>query len=150
MAAADVGDFEWIGTDRAVFRMRHSKTGDVSPKPVKNETAAALREWLKAAGITEGAVFRRLWGAKVGPALSPHAIAAVVQRRAALAGVPGDFAGHSLRRGFVTEAGLHDVPLAEIMALTGHRLVRSVVQYHEVGDVLRSKATDLRRRRPNN
>lgn len=128
--------------------MRRSKTGDTGPKPVKDETAAALRLWLSAANITEGAVFRRLWGTKVGPRLSPHAIAAVVQRRAQLAGLPGNFAGHSLRRGFVTEASMSDVPLAETMAMTGHRMVKSVVRYAEVGDVLKSKASDLLRRRP--
>lgn len=148
IAAAEYRDFEWLGADQAVFRMRRSKTGDNGPKPVKDETAAALRRWLTAANITEGAVFRRLWGAKLGPRLSAHAIAAIVQRRAQLAGLPGDFAGHSLRRGFVTEASMSDVPLAETMAMTGHRMVKSVIRYSEVGDVLKSKASDLFRRRP--
>lgn len=146
IAKAEVRDFEWIGPHQAVFRMRQSKTGDQTPKPVVDDTAAALKAWLKAAKITEGAVFRRLWkSTKVGESLSPHAIAAIVQRRARLAGLLGDFAGHSLRRGFVTEASMHDVPLAETMALTGHRLVKSVIRYSEVGDVLRGKAASLRR-----
>lgn len=151
IALADVGDLEWMGPGQAVFRMRRSKTGDAGPKPVVGETADALRVWLEAAQITEGAIFRRLWGAKVGPRLSPHAAAAIVKRRAAMAGLPGDFAGHSLRRGFVTEAGLNDVPIAQTMAMTGHRLTKSVVKYSEVGDVLNSKAAGLldhgRRRR---
>ena len=151
IARAEVRDLEWIGVDQAIFRMRTSKTDDAGPKPIKGETAAALRDWLKAAGITEGPLFRRLWGKTVGAALSPHAIAAIVQRRARQAGLPGDFAGHSLRRGFVTEAGLNDVPLAQTMAMTGHRLTKSVVRYSDVGDVLTSKASDLvevgRRRR---
>lgn len=148
IAAAEWRDFEWMGPEQAVFRMRRSKTGDTGPKPVKDDTAIALRRWLGAANITDGAVFRRLWGAKVGARLSPHAIAAIVQRRAQLAGLAGDFAGHSLRRGFVTQAGMSEVPLAETMAMTGHRMVKSVVRYSEVGDVLKSKASDLLRRRP--
>lgn len=143
IARAEVRDLEWIGVDQAVFRMRTSKTDDAGPKPIKGETAAALRDWLRAAGISEGPMFRRLWGKTVGAALSPHAIAAIVQRRANQAGLPGDFAGHSLRRGFVTEAGLNDVPLAQTMAMTGHRLTKSVVRYSDVGDVLTSKASDL-------
>ena len=143
IAAADIRDLEWMGADTAIFRMRRSKTGDSGPKPVKDEAAVALREWLAVAKITEGALFRRLWGPKVGERLSAHAIAAIVKRRAALAGLPGDFAGHSLRRGFVTEAGLNDIPLAQTMAMTGHRLTKSVVRYSEVGDVLTSKASDL-------
>lgn len=143
IAAAEVRDLEWMGVDTAVFRMRRSKTGDSGPKPVKDEAAIALRDWLAAAKITDGALFRRLWGPRVGERLSAHAIAAIVKRRAAQAGLPGDFAGHSLRRGFVTEAGLNDIPLAQTMAMTGHRLTKSVVRYSEVGDVLSSKASDL-------
>lgn len=148
ISGAECRDFEWMGPEQAVFRMRRSKTGDTGPKPVKDDTAVALLRWLAAAKISEGPVFRRLWGDKVGPRLSPHAIAAIVQRRAQFAGLPGDFAGHSLRRGFVTEAGMNEVPLAETMAMTGHRMVKSVVRYSEVGDVLKSKASDLFRRRP--
>jgi len=143
IAAAEVRDLEWLSSNTAVFRMRRSKTGDNSPKPVKGEAALALKDWLQAAKINEGALFRRLWGPKVGERLSTHAIASIVKRRAALAGLPGDFAGHSLRRGFVTEAGLNDIPLAQTMAMTGHRLTKSVVRYSEVGDVLSSKASDL-------
>lgn len=143
IAAAEVRDLEWMGADTAIFRMRRSKTGDSGPKPVKDEAAVALRDWLAAAKITEGALFRRLWGPKVGERLSAHAIAAIVKRRASQAGLPGDFAGHSLRRGFVTEAGLNDIPLAQTMAMTGHRLTKSVVRYSEVGDVLNSKASNL-------
>lgn len=143
IAAAEVRDLEWMGADTAIFRMRRSKTGDSGPKPVKDEAAIALREWLAAAKITDGALFRRLWGPKVGERLSAHAIAAIVKRRATQAGLPGDFASHSLRRGFVTEAGLNNIPLAQTMAMTGHRLTKSVVRYSEVGDVLSSKASDL-------
>lgn len=143
ISLADLGDLEWMGSETAVFRMRRSKTGDEGPKPVTGEAALALRDWLAAAKIAEGALFRRLWGPKVGQRLSPHAIAAIVKKRAAMANLPGDFAGHSLRRGFITEAGLNDIPLAQTMAMSGHRLTKSVVRYSEVGDVLTSKAANL-------
>jgi len=57
----------------------------------------------KASGLTEGAVFRRLWIMRIGEALSPAAVGAIVQWRAAKAGLKGSIGGHSLRRGFVTE-----------------------------------------------
>lgn len=144
IAKAEVQDLEWMGPEEAVFRMRRSKTGDKGPKPVKSEAAAALKAWLSAAKITEGALFRRLWGPKVGPALSGHSIAAIVKRRATLAGLSGDFAGHSIRRGFVTEAGLHEIPLAQTMAMTGHRMTKSVIRYADTGDALTNKASNLR------
>lgn len=143
ISLAEVRDLEWLGPEVAVFRMRRSKTGDSGPKPVKGEAAVALKRWLEAAKVTEGALFRRLWGSTVGDRLSAHAAAAIVKRRAAMAGVPGDFAGHSLRRGFVTEAGLNDIPLAQTMAMTGHKLTKSVVRYSDVGEVLTSKASKL-------
>lgn len=147
IARAEVGDLEWFGPDKAVFRMRRSKTGDTGPKPVLDETATALRQWLEMAQVAEGPIFRRLWNKTVGNPLSPHAIAAIVQRRAKLAGLPGDFAGHSLRRGFVTEATSQAIPLPDTMALTGHRLVKSVIRYADVGSVLTSKAASLSSRR---
>jgi hypothetical protein len=48
-----------------------------------------------------------------------------VRRRAQLAGLNGEFSAHSLRSGFMTEAGRQNVPLAEEMALTGHRSVQT-------------------------
>ena len=48
-------------------------------------------------------------------------------------GLTGPIGGHSLHAGFVTEAGTRGVPLAEVMALTGHRSVASVVGYHRTG-----------------
>lgn len=143
ISLAEVRDLEWLGPETAVFRMRRSKTSDEGPKPVKGEAAVALKRWLEAAKINDGALFRRVWGPTVGERLSAHAAAAIVKRRAAQAALPGDFAGHSLRRGFVTEAGLNDVPLAQTMAMTGHRLTRTIVGYTDVSDVLTSKAADL-------
>jgi len=51
-----------------------------------------------------------------------------------LAGLEGDFGGHSLRSGFVTEASrqgvaLRCVALPAIMQLTEHRAVSSVIGY---------------------
>jgi len=47
----------------------------------------------------------RLW-----PALSPAAIAGIVQRRAQRTGVKGNFGGHCACSGFVTEASRQGIP----------------------------------------
>jgi len=70
-------------------------------------------------------------------------VARIVQRRALLAGLDGDWAAHSLRSGFVTEAGRQGVPLGEVMAMTEHRSVDTVMSYFEAGALLNSKATML-------
>lgn len=76
-------------------------------------------------------------------ALSADQVARIVQRRAQLAGLEGDWAAHSLRSGFVTEAGRQGVPLGEVMAMTEHRSVITVMGYFQAGAMLSSRATCL-------
>lgn len=99
-------------------------------KPVLGAAAEALAEWLAASGITEGRIFRRIRaGGAIGESLSAAALRDIVKERSALAGIEGDFSAHSLRSGFVTEASHQRIPLAETMAMTGHRSVATVIGY---------------------
>jgi len=52
------------------------------------------------------------------------AVRDIVKERCALAGVDGSFRAHSLRAGFVTEAGRQNMPLPETMATRGTRAWR--------------------------
>jgi len=140
IAGARLEQLQRLGPETWVFQLGRSKTEQAGPtaasaggKPLVGRAAVALEAWLDASGITDGALFRRLWGARVGPALSPAAVGALIQRRAQRAGLTVNIGGHSLRAGFVTEAGAQGVPLAEVMALTGHRSVASVIGYHRTG-----------------
>lgn len=54
-------------------------------------------------------------------------MADIVQKRAKLAGLEGDFGGHSLRSGFFTEGARQGVALPALMAMTDNRSVVSVV-----------------------
>ncbi len=112
-------------------------------KPIKGIAAAALAVWLEASGIDKGPLFRRLWKTKMGPALSPAAIAEIVRKRAALAGLEGDWAGHSLRSGFVTEAGRKNIPIGDVMAMTEHRKVDTVLGYFRTGELASSVISNL-------
>lgn len=150
IAAADLRDLRRIGEAGYIYRLEHSKTQQTGvtatstpDKPVLDRAALALQDWLDAAGITEGAIFRRLWKQRVGPALSPAAVGEIVQRRARLAGLEGDFGGHSLRSGFVTEASRRGVALPAIMQLTEHRSVSSVVGYFQTGSAAANPAARL-------
>ena len=140
IAAADMRDLRKVGEDGYIYRLEYSKTqqagvtADSSPdKPILGRSADALTAWLEAAGIHEGAIFRRVWKGRVGPALLPGSVATIVKRRARLAGLAGDFGAHSLRSGFVTEAGKQGVPLPAVMAMTEHRSVASVIGYFQSG-----------------
>lgn len=150
IAAADMRDLRRIGSLGYIYRLEHSKTqqagvtaSSTPDKPVLDRAALALEEWLEASGITEGALFRRLWKQRVGPALSPAAVGEIVQRRARLAGLEGDFGGHSLRSGFVTEASRQGVALPAIMQLTEHRAVSSVIGYFQAGGASTNLAARL-------
>jgi integrase len=140
IAAADLRDLRKTGDEAYIYRLEFSKTQqagvkvDSTPdKPILGRSAEALTAWLEASGIREGAIFRRIWKERVGPALLPGSVAAIVKRRARLAGLEGDFGAHSLRSGFVTEAGKQGVPLPAVMAMTEHRSVASVIGYFQAG-----------------
>jgi integrase len=114
-------------------------------KPVTGEAAQALTAWLAAAPAATGPLFRRVYrGGRVGSAaLTGDAVARLVQRRATLAGLDGDWAAHSVRSGFVTEAGRQGVPLGEVMAMTEHRGLGTVMGYFQAGSLLTSRASRL-------
>jgi integrase len=132
------------------YELAHSKTnqsGEDRPendKPLVGTAAEALQEWLKASGIEDGAIFRRIRrGGHVGEALSPAAVREIVKKRCAAAGIQGDYSAHSLRSGFVTEASSKDVGLPEIMALTGHRSVQTMLGYNRGGATKRASVLRL-------
>jgi site-specific recombinase XerD len=86
----------------------------------------AVKAWCEAVGITEGALFRRVWNRRaqrVGTRrLSPRSVADIVKTGAArLALDPAIFAAHSLRSGLVTSAVKRGVNLLKICDQTGHR-----------------------------
>ncbi|MFN9473604.1 site-specific integrase [Acidovorax sp.] len=139
IVGADMKDLRRSGAASFTFVLAHSKTnqdGADRPenyKPVQGKAGAALGAWLDASGIADGPVFRRIWkGGRLGGALSAAAVRDIVQARAQAAGLPNDFSAHSLRSGFVTEAAAQNVPMADTMAMTGHRSVSSVLGYFRI------------------
>lgn len=136
VAAADMAFLNCTGPHTFNYNLAFSKTNQSGAdrpenyKPIRGVAGEALSAWLLASHIAEGAIFRQVRkGGKLGPALSPAAIRDIVKRRCALAGLEGNFGAHSLRSGFVTEAGIQNVPLPDTMALTGHQSMNSVLGY---------------------
>ena len=74
--------------------------------------------------------------------VSPTTVADYL-RRARQAGLQGDFAGHSLRSGFVTEGGRQGIALPALMAMSEHRSVSSVIGYFQAGGVADNPAANL-------
>ncbi|WP_313005162.1 site-specific integrase [Pseudomonas sp. B21128] len=143
-----VSDVRRLDADTWLYALGATKTdtgGVRREKPLRGPAAQALAAWLAAAPADSGPLFRRLYkGGKVSAdGLSSDQVARIVQRRAQLAGLDGDWAAHTLRSGFVTEAGRQGVPLGEVMAMTEHRSVSTVMGYFQVGALLNSRATQL-------
>jgi site-specific recombinase XerD len=140
-------DQEGAGRTIGIPRGRHPQTCPV----------LALQRWLRLAELTAGPLWlaitpngrpgtqRRNPAGRVGTRpLSAQAIAGVVQRAAARAGLdPGEFAGHSLRAGFATEAAAQGATERAIMAQTGHRSVEMVRRYIREGDRYRENAASV-------
>ena len=153
VAQADMRFLRRLAPGRFVYTLLHSKTnqsGRETPdqhKPVLGAAGAALEHWLTASGIQEGPIFRRIRkGGHLdaqGAGLSGAAVRLIVQQRCALAGVEGDFSAHSLRSGFVTEAGRRNISLAQTMALTGHQSVPTVLGYFRAEAALDNPAAHL-------
>ena len=83
---------------------------------------------------TQGPVFRELsrTGATLDRQASDESVAMAVKEIAKAAGKrPGDYGGHSLRSGFVTDAAAKGIPLEEIAHQTGHRSLEQLRRYIE-------------------
>lgn len=143
-----MADVRKLDADTWLYTLGATKTdtgGVRREKPLHGQAAKALAAWLEVAPAKTGPLFRRLYrGGKIGSTgLTAPQVALIVQRRAKLAGLEGDWAAHSLRSGFVTEAGRQGVPLGDVMAMTEHKSVATVMGYFQAGSLLTSKATRL-------
>ncbi len=98
---------------------------------------AAYEEWIAAARLTEGRVFRCLnRHGGLGEKLSTNAVARIVQRRAGLAGLDAQaFAGHSMRAGFATSAAMNGVEERVIARQTRHRSTAVLRRYIRDGEL---------------
>lgn len=150
VAGADIQFLKRVGPTDFIYTLAYSKTNQAgvdrpeNAKPVVGIAGQALEAWLQASGIRAGPLFRRIRkGGHLGEALSPAAVGAIVKERCALAGVEGDFSAHSLRSGFVTEAGRQNIPLGETMALSGHHSVATVLGYFRVPGLASSVGAKL-------
>lgn len=103
----------------------------------------ALRRWLARAGILSGPIFRGIdrGGRLDDRALNDRTIARTVKRYATAAGLAAeDFAGHSLRRGFLTSAAQRGAKLFKLKEVSGHRSLDMVQEYIESVDLFEDHA----------
>jgi integrase len=104
---------------------------------------AALRTWLAAADIIDGAVFRAIdRHGRIATGLSDRAIALIVKRRVAAANIdPTGYSAHSLRAGCATEAAARGVEERDIGRHTRHRSIVVLRGYIRAGTVFVNNAS---------
>jgi site-specific recombinase XerD len=129
LVAIDLEDLE--GTDPGlIVYLRRSKTDQEGQgrqvavlRGTRHCPVQALQDWLQAAEISEGPVFRRISasGLVTSQRLYAGTVARIVKRYAKAAGLDPDlYAGHSLRAGFATAALDAGADLAAVAAQLGH------------------------------
>jgi integrase len=103
----------------------------------------ALREYLDAAGITSGPIFRWI---RRGNHLTDHRLGAqtickLVKDQAAKLGLnPKEFGAHSLRAGFATSSAARGANLFKIMSVTRHKSVDTLRGYVRDADLFKDHA----------
>lgn len=92
----------------------------------------SLRTWLRAAGIQSGPLFRavRRSGSIAPHRLSAKTVVRLIKRTAADAGFDARrYAGHSLRRGFLTSAAMHRADVLKMAAQSRHASLDTILGY---------------------
>lgn len=124
--------FPWTKTDQEGGERRpksfHRRADELCP-------VQAIEEWLLASKIASGLLFRRIRNGRVMEhGLDGKTVATIVKRCARLAGIEGDFSGHSLRAGFVTEALERDISIDKVQAQTHHKSIDVLLGYRRMVD----------------
>jgi site-specific recombinase XerD len=105
--------------------------------------AQALREWLDAAGIETGPIFRAInkAGTVALERLTDRSVANIVKAYAKRAGFDAStFSGHSLRAGFLTSAAANGASIFKMMDVSRHKSVDTLRGYVRDAELFKDHA----------
>jgi integrase len=139
LVAFDVEDIEFRPDGSGTILIRRSKadqTGQGSTAYLARETVKWLNVWLKASGVQEGAIFRRLHGqGTIGDRLHADVIADIFKRVARWIGMSqwqvNQVSGHSIRVGATQDLIAHNIDLSSIMQAGRWKSTRMPLHYVE-------------------
>ncbi len=149
LVALDLSDLEF--TDQGIrVRIARSKTdqcGEGNTVPVAHGSIVcpvkAIRDYIAAANIVEGKLFRsiRKGGKTLGGSMTGQAIANVVKAGMASIGRdPKKYAAHSLRSGFVTSACKKGASQFKVMRVTLHKDPATLARYYRDEEIFAEAA----------
>lgn len=133
------------GYQLLVRRSKNDQEGQGYEVPLLGEAASALSTWLIASGLRTGRLFRGITqDGHLTEGLSGRTINRIVKAHIARLGLdPDDYGAHSLRAGFITEAGRRGAVLGDAMALSGHRSMAVAQSYYRKGERLENPTARL-------
>lgn len=149
LAALDVEDLK--ETEEGLrITIRHCKTdqegrGAVTAIPWGRVACPveAIKAWLHVAGITNGPVFRPIAKGErlLESRLTARSVANIVKIHAARAGLdPAQFAGHSLRSGFLTSAAAHGASIFKMADQSRHKSMDTLRGYVRDAEIFKDHA----------
>lgn len=150
IAALNVEDIEFHEEGFTIFipKSKTDQSGDGSLIGIEYGEhpycpVRTLRQWLEQSGIKSGAIFRRMDKAgRILERITDKSIERVVKNAAERAGFnKNDFAGHSLRRGFITTAKRNGMDEYDIMQHTRHQSIATMRRYIDKSDVFKNNPT---------
>jgi site-specific recombinase XerD len=148
LVALDIEDIE-EAPDGMKVTIRHSKTdqegaGQSIAVPFGKIACpvVALKEWIAAAGLRSGAIFRSVnRHGQAGERLTDQSVADIVKEHAGRLRLdPRQFAGHSLRAGFLTSAAGRGASIFKMMDVSRHRSVETLRGYVRDAELFKDHA----------
>lgn len=134
--------------DGYLLTLQRSKTdqvGNGKTVPILGDAAHALATWLLKSGIRQGRLFRAVnrWG-HLSDRICDRSIHRIIVNRLVTAGFDSkNFCAHSLRYGFLSEAGKQGIALGDAMSLSGHSTISTALKYYRAGETHRNPAAQI-------
>lgn len=125
-----------------IRRAKNDPFGDGRDGYVSRAAAEALDAWTRAAHLTEGWLFRRIYCGRIGTEpLHPHSIGRILKLRAHAAGLSDDIAnrlsGHSMRVGAAQDMVVAGADILPIMRSGGWKSMNVVARYVQNVELVR-------------
>jgi site-specific recombinase XerD len=148
LVALNLEDIEET-SDGIKITIRHSKTdqegaGQTIAIPFAKIACpvVALKEWIAVAGIRSGAIFRSVnRHGHLGERLTDQSVSDIVKEHAARLRLdPDQYAGHSLRAGFLTSAASRGASIFKMMDVSRHRSVDTLRGYVRDAELFKDHA----------
>ena len=129
-------------------RAKNDPFGDGRLGYLTPETVEFLTAWLKASGVTNGWIFRRVWGDRVGVScLHPFTVNRTIKAMADAAGVDQvvitQLSGHSMRVGAAQDMMASGIGILPVMQAGGWRSMNIVGRYVQEANVTQNGIAQL-------